>query len=775
MSESESPLHPLLDNPQDLRREYRRRNTLWDLKTCKPEEEGSLLGEGWLVHRRLKRGVKLQRPKLVAERLENKWWVLLYKMGYQEMNEGGQFRIQLKRRKEVLGNASISVYARDDETVIVTRCRAQERLGRLSLKADLEGFGKKTGDIANAVKRFYGNEFKPKILWFYVTENIIWSEQEVEIAKHHNIKRVTEMELPYYTQLVEHLGRASRYQFLAEFLKDQKIPQLEGIRVPATKGRLGGKTFYSFVTTPAHLLKIAFVNHRTLDDPEGHPTYQRLIQKNRLKQIGDFIEQGGYFANNLLINFVKPPRFDILQKDLVTDAHFGHLYLPDTYKSAWVIDGQHRLYGYANLPARYMDDKLMVVAFEGLKKSEEAGLFVTINHEQRPVPKTLLDDLEGQLKWGSEDPVERIGAIAARLIQQLSRDLGSVFYGRFTAEGLRATAKACLTVPQVKLGLKRYGLLGRAIGKAQYEQGPLCGTTDNGTLLRAQKALNLYFSQIANADMTRWDRGREGKVCTNEGTQAFTALLGEMVSHIYKGDLERARRTPEHQLIADVSPLLSPVLDFIKSGVPNVDQTFSVQYGSGGPPEYFFRLANIIKAKEPSFHPVGFDEWQITQSEELQNQADRQLQEINGLTGKHIFAVFRALYGEDRNAYWEKGVISKEIRTRAYEKSLDYPVEDRGPLETYLDFIEFKKIIEQKAHKNLFRDVFHIPEPNEKGVAFAFDWMDKINELRRIPAHRAEGRTYKAEHFGFIDRIWNTLSTRIKAYGYTAIMKREEQ
>ena len=39
----------------------------------------------------------------------------------------------------------------------------------------------------------------------------------------------------------------------------------------------------------------------------------------------------------------------------------------------------------------------MVVAFERLDKPEEANLFVTINHEQKSVPKTLLDDLEGEL------------------------------------------------------------------------------------------------------------------------------------------------------------------------------------------------------------------------------------------------------------------------------------------------------------------------------------------------------------------------------------------
>ena len=39
-----------------------------------------------------------------------------------------------------------------------------------------------------------------------------------------NIRIITERELRYYAQVADHLGKAARYQFLAEFLKDQIIP-----------------------------------------------------------------------------------------------------------------------------------------------------------------------------------------------------------------------------------------------------------------------------------------------------------------------------------------------------------------------------------------------------------------------------------------------------------------------------------------------------------------------------------------------------------------------
>lgn len=689
-------------------------------------------------------------------------------MGYQEMNEGSHFRILMKRKGNVDGKKEIDVYARDDETVIVSECMACEKLRTRSLQKDIEEFGALKGDVSNAIKKFYGVEFKPKILWFFITENIIWFDEDIDRARTQNIKRVTENELPYYTQLVEHLGRAARFQFLAEFLKDQAIPGLENIKVPATRGKLGGKQFYSFVTTPRHLLKIAFVNHRTLDDPEGHPTYQRLIQKSRLRDIGGFIQEGGYFPNNLLINFMRVPRFDILEKDLTTDVHYGQLYLPNTYKSAWIIDGQHRLYGYANLDEKYLDQKLIVVAFDGLKKEEEASLFVTINHEQRSVPKNLLDDLEGQLNWGSEDPVERVGALSAQVLQKLNRDLASPFYNRFTAEGLKSTNKACLTIPAVKSAIRRSRLVGFPATKDSYEKGLLCGSTDNATLLRAQKVFNGFFGAIYNADITRWDKGREGRICTNEGIQAFTLLLGEIASYLYKGDVTKFMSRKEQQLVAEISPLIEPIVAFIQEGGLKVDTYFTVPFGSGGPKEYLYRLAKLVRKSHPDFAPADYADWEMSQREDLKLQADQQVKQINALVLKHIFTIFRKLYGDQNRAYWEKGISSADIKSNAYRKCVQDAPEDQGPYENYLEFIELKKIVEKDRWK-LFKSVLDIPMPGIKGQAKNIEWMDRINELRRISAHPSDTRNYKPDDFPLIDLVCTTLEKRVTEFNYDGV------
>jgi hypothetical protein len=53
--------------------------------------------------------------------------------------------------------------------------------------------------------------------------------------------------------------------------------------------------------------------------------------------------------------------------------------------------------------------------------------------------------------------------------------------------------------------------------------------------------------------------------------------------------------------------------------------------------------------------------------------------------------VFRVIHGEAKGAYWDKGVTDKTVKADAHKRSLDVEVEDRLPLETYLEMVEMKK------------------------------------------------------------------------------------
>lgn len=717
--------------------------------------------EGWHYHAELLTRFQVRKPRKHDELHENYVWRILYLMGYSELNVGRNFTIEIKRKGEPVTRKQIDIFAKDDETVIIGECKSAEEIKKRSLQKDIEEFANLKGPIATAIRSHYGESFKPKIIWVFFTRNIIWSQPDQIRAESQNIHVVTERELPYFYQISDHLRHAARYQFLGEFLKDQKVPGLSDKKVPAIRGKLGGRSFYCFLVKASDLLKISFINHRSLNDPDGAPSYQRLVSRTRLKQVRAFLEKGGFFPNNLLVNFVKKAKFEPSAKS-DDDLTFGRLILPDRYRSAWVIDGQHRLYAYSGTPKKSKETNLIVLAFECLPKEEEANMFVTINHEQKTVPKNLLDDLEGELKWGSKIPSERIGALSARLIGLLNMDVGEAFHNRVTKQGIQPTESTCLTVPNMKQALRRSGLIGDAkFNNKEFAPGPLSGVSDQATVDRARLVINGYFGSIRSANESLWVLGRNSVLCTNTAVYAYVLLLGELISYAAAQSSLDPRQLDPEELLSEVSEVIDPILKYLNDTPDKqIESRFKVPYGSGGPPEYFFRLVLIIKETYSDFLPEGFEAWEAAQSEDKISEADRQIKELNILVQKQLFKLLKEQYGIEKNAYWENGIKSSEIKVRAYEKSQQYPIEERLELENYLDFIEYKKIIEHKDNWPLFKSYFDIPLPGDKGLAKNLKWMDRVNELRRIAAHPTEGRKYSLEDFEFLDWITEELGNK---------------
>ncbi|WP_338808925.1 hypothetical protein V2V90_08815 [Agrobacterium leguminum] len=63
----------------------------------------------------------------------------------------------------------------------------------------------------------------------------------MERAEDGKITIITENEIQYFEAFLKHMGPAGKYQILGEFLKGQKVPGLEGIKIPAIKGKISGK------------------------------------------------------------------------------------------------------------------------------------------------------------------------------------------------------------------------------------------------------------------------------------------------------------------------------------------------------------------------------------------------------------------------------------------------------------------------------------------------------------------------------------------------------
>lgn len=222
------------------------------------------------------------------------------------------------------------------------------------------------------------------------------------------------------------------------------------------------------------------------------------------------------------------------------------------------------------------------------------------------------------------------------------------------------------------------------------------------------------------------------------------------------------RELEPQEVVSEIEEYFEPVLEWLStSSLSAIEKRFKVQFGSGGPREYYFRLVLLVKEIYSDFTPEGTYEWEQERSDERIEAADRKLKELNVLVQKSIFDRLKEKYGTDPSSYWEKGV-DKDDRGKAYTRSLDDDVDTRVLPENYLFFHEYKTIVEKSKHWLLFEDLFDIPIGGVTGRAKNIQWMDRVNDLRRIPAHATEDRVYRLEDLDLIDYIHGEFTRRLE-------------
>ncbi len=165
---------------------------------------------------------------------------------------------------------------------------------------------------------------------------------------------------------------------------------------------------FKLVSIPAGLLtRISYAAVRRKDEEQG--AVQRVLNTSRITGIKDFALRMGDFPASIVLNWVGG---SMAQSN-------GSVDIPDEPRIAQIIDGQHRV---AGLKAAIEDDpavadyQIPVAIYEGLDTAHSARIFISINTEQRPAPKSLVFDLYGVTASDLMDPAAiRASDIVAHL------------------------------------------------------------------------------------------------------------------------------------------------------------------------------------------------------------------------------------------------------------------------------------------------------------------------------------------------------------------------
>jgi DNA sulfur modification protein DndB len=728
-------------------------------KTVNKKETEKYTDEGWVIDKQNKKSVRLKKEKPIDEQFEDKVWCTLARMGFQEMSTDRHFKIPISKKEDV-NPKQIDVFAKDDGVVLVVECKSAGEFTNGSFRKEVLAIGGYKGDVIKSISKHFGQELK--IGWVFATKNYEWNKSDIELAKDRKIKVLTDKELNYYETLTSHLGSAAKYQLLAEIFEGSDIKGNES-RVPAVKGKLGGNTFYSFAIEPSRLLPIAFVAHRLAVNDDTILTYQRILNKKRLKSIREYLEkEKGYFPNSIVVNFQNKGGKDALRfdksgtEDKDTQAIPGYLYLPGKYKSAFVIDGQHRLYGFAGTAAS-ASVTVPVVAFENLDPYRQARMFVDINSKQVKVPKNLLNDLYADLLWDSKNESEKMLALISKIVSTLNEDRMGPLGGEIKFSSDSGNTKP-ITITTLTDAIGKSYLLGK-VDNGTLRHGPMYSLKEpkmDRAKERAVEILSYYFDLFKRGVPGNWNlkNTEGGYLCTNNGLSALILVLRELFNHIEHEQRKDPIDMSTSELKSEIKRLCDPLIDYFSTASPQTFRDFRRQYGLQGQRNSSFDMMEQIKKAFTGFDPNGLNKYLQDKYSSANDEARKMIPELQLLVRDDIIYKLKDHFKGPNERWFYEG-IPESVRLEIAQRKETDPAH----LEVlrYFELPHYEKII--SYNWELFKDIYGFKEDGNS-KAKQLSWFDTLVNIRNKVSHPERGKLTQ-EEFGALKKYFDRLKRAI--------------
>jgi DNA sulfur modification protein DndB len=309
---------------------------------------------------------------------------------------------------------------------------------------------------------------------------------------------------PKYFDAIEGLARGIKSKAVPYILKELRVkdlriclPQkkkpciLPAIRVN-TNSNGKGAAMYSFFATAQSLLDLCYVARVESDYPNA---YQRLLNKSRLKKIGAYINNEGTFKNSVVLNIPSSAKFrkKAAAKLGATKASYGLLKIPYVPASLWIIDGQHRIYGFTEANEKRLESPISVIGLQDLDDGEQGRIFVQINANQKAVDPNRLWDLYSQLY------AKQPSGVISQLVKDLAEKKSSALHKKIYIPSVSARSRKYHSIYMVNIceAIERQSIIPLALNlgtKAKLIGIPISQLERGGSIV--QKRLNIFCSAI---------------------------------------------------------------------------------------------------------------------------------------------------------------------------------------------------------------------------------------------------------------------------------------
>ncbi len=260
------------------------------------------------------------------------------------------------------------------------------------------------------------------------------------------------------------------------------------------------------------LVEISYVARRGIDEEKG--AVQRILNKARISGIRDFLLNNGFFPNNIILNVNQ-------EGNLSFDKITSSINLETAPRIAQIIDGQHRVEGLKEaikVEPRIGNMLIPTVLSNNLETENCAEIFISINTEQKSVPKSLIYDLYGLMNISAKDfSIERGTDIAKILFS----DDNSPYQGYIKFPGSR----------KFKGGIQLSTLVNslKPLVKSDGEFAKYSLTT----LENQASVLKNYFNAIQSYYGNDWDKLSNPFLFASGISAAIEVFISKILPHCY--------------------------------------------------------------------------------------------------------------------------------------------------------------------------------------------------------------------------------------------------
>lgn len=439
------------------------------------------------------------------------------------------------------------------------------------LKEFFDWIGTTFPDSRALVEKYRPERYQ--VFYLYIPQNELDLTAD-EYALYGNLLFVEPETLLYFNRISQSIHYSARYEIFRFLgIKNEHLgsSSSEGtkttIKAPIiypedVTGLQNGVRVVSFMMSAEKLLRTAYVLRKD-NWEESIFLYQRLIEKEKIKSIREFLaSKGEAFYNNIIVALPDSVTFEDdssnpIPKEKIGDFQHCKLVMPDEMNSICVIDGQHRIFAHYEAPRNDKHESKIAVLRKQLhmlvtglifpagmreadRKQIQSEIFLDINDNTKKVAPNVLTHIE-MIK----DPFSDIG-LARRVIERLNKQ--RVFLNRFELSSLEEGKIKVSSI--IKFALRYLVTIKPAEGKTSiyaYWDGDKEALKQkdeaalNAYIEFCAKQTDVYFSSIRDVFKTAWN-DPQSKILSVIAINGFIIALNRQLAKNGLGDHDSYNR-----------------------------------------------------------------------------------------------------------------------------------------------------------------------------------------------------------------------------------------